>query len=148
MQINRLVIQLLVKKRSQTAHLRRKTSLRVTLLRTTLFSGCYWCDQYEKKKIKKKFGSLYQQQWALPAEPLKKWRSGRITTLTQKKKKPQHVPVHQQKDRTHQCESGDAGARSPRWVSGFYNWRLPHQWCCSAEGSRHLYAPVGIRIIA
>lgn len=88
MQINRLVIQLLVKKRSQTAHLRRKTSLRVTLLRTTLFSGCYWCDQYEKKKIKKKFGSLYQQQWALPAEPLKKWRSGRITTLTQKKKKP------------------------------------------------------------
>lgn len=43
---------------------------------------------------------------------------------------------------------GSAAACSPHWGSGFYNWRLPHHWCCSTEGSRHLYMPVGTRVIA
>lgn len=43
---------------------------------------------------------------------------------------------------------GVQGHQSLFPLVGFYNWRLPHQWCCSTEGSRHLCTPVGIRIIA
>lgn len=62
--------------------------------------------------------------------------------------KKEHVLLQQQNDSTRQCESGDTNACSPRWVSGFYNWTLLHQWCCSTEESRHLYTPVGIHVIA
>lgn len=139
MQMNQLVILTEREKSTCTSEKRNFTEGDIVVNQAI----CWLLLVCPKWKKKQKTGSFYQQRWTLPAEPFKKMKWVGYEVDIEKT-----CSCEPTKDWTHQWESGDNGARSPRWVSSFYNWRLPHQWCCSTEGSRHLYTPVGIRIIA
>lgn len=111
-------------------------------------SGCTWeeelhCRWHCKKENPTEQTVCSTSDWTI--WDMKKWTDNDADA---RKIKTKHVPEQQLKDGSHQGESGTTGAPSPRWVSAFYNWRLPHQECYSTEGSRHLYTPVGICIIA
>lgn len=153
MQMNRLVIQRLVrgkwKKSDCTWEKRNFTegdNVNTELFLVMVFTGATSMKKNKKQKLNDDLAACICSTVNWTIWEIKKWTDYKVDTG--KKKQSKHVPEHQQKDGTHQWESGTTGAPSPRWVSGFYNWRLPHQECCSTEGSRHLYTPVGICIIA
>ena len=100
-------------------------------------------EKKQNKKVIWQFVSAAVSAASWTTYEMRKLSENEVDTLKKKKKKCSSAPT---KGRTHQWESRDAGACSPWWLSII--GRLPHQWCCSTEGSRHLCTPVGIRIIA
>lgn len=124
----------------KTAHLKRETSLRGHIVE----GHAIWRFVIGVTNIKEfwQLATAAENAASWTMKEMKKWSYNEVDT------KKNMFTSTKQKDRIRQWESGDTGARSPRWVSGFYNWTLPHQWCCSTEGSRHLYTPVGICVIA